>query len=153
MATVQLTMVSERWLDEVVLQGQITDADGERNDNYILPAGLGDVALMELMVDTGPLATVAPGFDLMGVRATIVGQSFNNDIIGVERWTKIGASILSLYISPDPLVLWRQTEPLQLQHPEMDTNAAPTGEIVVRVKVVRVRPIESPARGPIRLVR
>lgn len=155
MADVTLTLKSERWLDEVVLEGDTTNVGADAVHRYSLPAGLGDVALMELWFRSGAAATLVTAWDTLGMSGTIqTGGAFTNvDIVGVSRFFKAGALVLAAYMSPDPLVLWRQSEVLALELPELDTNGAPTDDHKVLIKVVRVRPIESPARGPVRLVR
>lgn len=120
---------------------------------FRLPAGLGDVAIMEIMLQTSALATKLASLVNVGGVAQITTGSAVADIVGEMRWANFSVSQFEAYISPDPLVLWRQDEFLQLSGPELDTNAAPTGDLVVLAKVVRVRPLEGAAAGPIRLVR
>jgi len=159
-ATTVLTLRAERWLDEVILFGAVADALGAAlSENFALPPGLGDVALMNLEIRGHAIDVVSTGVTpVRGVRAFILSSDASAivDNVGVEPWylTQDAANALELgcYMDPDALVLWRQNELLSLTSPEMDTDATPTGDIQVFAKCVRVRPIES-AIGPVRLVR
>lgn len=156
MATVTLVQTAERWLDEVILQATTADtAIADFGDFFLLPAGLGDVALIELYVEAVSLTAVpALAIPWMGVRAGIFGPdaSFFVDIIGVQPWYRTTtATAVAAYFSPDPLVLWRQNERLHLKGPDMDTGA--TGDLLVAAKVVRVRPLDPSTAQPLVLVR
>lgn len=160
MTAVVSTIASERWLDEVLLTGTAAaDAGGaDVSDTIALPAGLGDVAIMELMIDASPAATIVADAVLqnLGVRAAVISGdgSTTVDIVGVHRFYRQAAARAGCYISPDPLVLWRQGELLALTFPELDTNVSPTMDIAYKVKCVRVRPqIVSEQPQPLRLVR
>lgn len=154
MSDIQMTIASERWLDEVLLTGSWVNLDADRVDELILPATIGDVAVMEMEVSVNNIGTY-PTSLLKSVRALIVmaGSVQINDIIGTEEFREVGAGYLSAYISPDPLVIWRQSERLQLVFPELDVNVTPTADATVRVKVVRVSAVDTAVGGPIRLVR
>lgn len=155
MATVTLQLDSERWLDELLLQKRQTDGGGaDFNDLWALPSGLGDVAVIEVLVNCVNFATMVASPELLGAELAVVSADTTTvlDIIGTERWSKISADRLSVYFSPDPLVLVRQGETIRLRTPELDTNATPTADIDLYLKAVRVRPIEGAVRGPLRLV-
>lgn len=162
MATTAMVSSAERWLDEVLLLGSINDVLGATmTENFSLPAGLGDVAIMSLLVRGTNIATV-PGAATAarGCEAVIVSpdQATIVDYVGTSEWMARGGTLaafdsFSVSLDPDALTLWRQAELLVISSPEMDVNAAPTGDLRVYAKVVRVRPIEAPARGPVRLVR
>lgn len=152
-----MAVASERWLDEVLLLGSMANLDGQVSDFYALPPGLGDVAILWLeyrIVSIDVLATLGT----LGVRAEIASsnQAAVVDILGDDLFKTVenGANALGIVanIVPDALTLWRQSEWLHIVHPEMDTDATPTGDAALRVKVVRVRPTVE-ARQPVRLVR
>lgn len=148
-----LTVASERWLDEVVLTTSFVSGGADTNDTFSLPAGLGDVAIMEIELLVVSIATMVATPENLGVGALIQSAASGAiDFAGVSNWRKVSASRVMAWISPDPLCLWRQDELLQLQFPELDTNAAPTETSVVYIKCVRVRPLEGAPRAAIRLV-
>lgn len=163
MATTALTLNAERWLDEVLLLGQgPADVGGATLAEFFsLPAGLGDVAIMSCIirianVDAGPVAVITP----RGVSVRIFSRDAAKviDLVGVAPWllASDGANTLEFhaYLDPDALVLCRQDELISILSPEIDSDATPTGDLVVYFKCVRVRPIEAPAgQGPIQLVR
>lgn len=153
MATTQLTIASERWLDEVVLQALVADAvTGAVNELFSLPAGFGDCAIMSAhfratSVDVGPAAAASVP---RGVRAMVISQDGSSvvDTVGTSPWylTFDTATALQYQAELDPgaLVLWRQGELLSVASPEMDSDATPTGDLQAYVKVVRVRLVEQP---------
>jgi len=157
-ATIQSTLLSERWLDEIVIIATKTDIDAVQADEILLPAGLGDVAIMciDVRIQTiDVLTTTTP----LGVHAYITAGDNSGgvlDIAGVGEFlvTQNGANALALgaFIDPDALVLWRQHERLQLVYGEIDTDATPTADLRARIRAVRVRPQEG-APAPLRLVR
>lgn len=155
MATVNMTLLSERWLDEVVLLGNLTNMDGDQDNEFVPPAGLGDLAIMELLYFVLNIATILGSFHLYNLRGMVVNAAGSAvDIIGQHEFYQTGISNLRLttYLSPDPLVWLKEGERIQLVHAELDTNATPTADAQVYVKCVRVRPQEG-APQPIRLVR
>lgn len=156
MATVQTVISSERWLDEILLYGTVADGAGsDWSDALLLPPGLGDVAIMELLVLAETLATaVAIAEQSVVAQITSPGGSSTVDILGTGKWFRTQALRAAAYVSPDPLVLWHQDERLSIQSPELDSNASPTGDVFYYVKCVRVRPVLAAASNePIRLVR
>lgn len=157
MATLQSTIIAERWLDEVVLGAVSAAINGDYTDHVLLPPGIGDVAIMEVSIDASPLATGVAALELQGSRMAVFSYDGGTvvDIVGGNqdnRWSYRGGAAAHNYWSPDPLVLWRQGERLAIASPELDINATPTVVYVWRIKVVRIRPIEIPA-SPIQLVR
>lgn len=149
------SLISERWLDEILLLATDPNLNGDTATQISLPAGLGDVAIMEVLVDADTAATLMTGPELRGPRAVIINAAGTTvDIVGVSRWTQRELTVpsLSTYFSPDPLVLWRQNERLELKFQEVDTNASPTVDLAAYIKCVRVRPLEA-AGLPVQLVR
>lgn len=155
MATVAMTLLSERWLKEVVLIGQKANSDGQVSDLLTFPVGLGDLAIMELIIEGGSAATFLAAVAVpVGFCVSVVtpGGVSNVDIVGCAPAHKTGDARFNAYISPGPLVLWRQNEELLVTGPEMDTNATPTVDLTFLVKCVR---LEEPVRAQtqVRLVR
>lgn len=153
MATWATTLQAERWLDEVVLAGTATDVvQADFSELFSLPAGLGDVAIMEIYVRATGLTTPTANLELVGCSADVLSAdgATTLDIVGIQRWSKLSATIYGTYFSPDPLVLWRQPEKLRLFSVDMEGGTA--GDLAVFAKCVRVRPIEVSA-SPLQLVR
>lgn len=150
-----LTQISSRWNDIEMLQASVTDLNGDLDQDYTLPAGFGDCAIMEIYVRAEGFATLITTPELVGVGARVLttNSSAVVDIIGVSRWTRTGGALLAAYLSPDPLVLWRQNEVVRLQSWELDSDGAPTIDVHAHFKVVKVKPVESAALGPLQLVR
>lgn len=151
-----LTLLSERWLDEVLLVGIGTpDSGAPISDTFSIPSGLGDVAIMcvELSVTTIDVLT-ADAQD--GARITIVAGTSIVDLVGLAPFLTVSDTANALQrfalIVPDHLVLCRQGEVLSVVAPEQDTDATPTADWFIRVKAVRVRPKEG-VPSPLRLVR
>lgn len=162
MATTAAVIAAERWLDEVILRCNLpADVAGAAlSENISLPAGLGDVAIMSLTVrftsvDVGPAAASSVP---RGVRSMVLSADASTvlDVVGTAPvyLTYDVATTLQYqaFIDPDALVLWRQSELVDVAGPEMDSDATPTGDVIVWIKCVRVRPIEAPI-GPVQLVR
>lgn len=151
-----MIILSERWLDEVMLQGQVLNVDGALAEFFTLPAGLGDVAIMEAEAAWSDILTAVALTVSLAARARVITASGNVvDILGISEVKQVyDATQYGVYWSPDPLVLWRQDEQFAINSPEFDSNAAPTADLTVRIKAVRVRPtVGQEARRPIRLVR
>lgn len=157
MTAIQSAILDERWLDEVLLgaTGLADSAGADTVDTIILPEGIGDVALMEFGIYVSPIATMHANPQNLGGVAFITNTGGGTfiDIVGQIEWRASAATRIWGYCSPDPLVLWRQHERLQLEYPELDTNAVPTGDVLYRIKVVRVRPQVDTHGAPLRLVR
>lgn len=151
MAVIQLVVLAERWLDQVILYGTTADGVGaDFSDTLVMPAGLGDVALMEMQVLIGGITTAIDPAN-KGMRADVNTVASLVDIIGMAQIYSTGATRMGAYFSPDPLVLVRQEERIGVTGPDLETTA--TGDAHYYVKCVRVRPKEEPAAGPVRLVR
>lgn len=158
-----MTNIAERWLDVCILSsGTLADVGGAAmGETFLLPAGFGDCALMSVhaivqTVDVGPVAapTVPNGVRFM---ITNVDGSTYADPVGCAPWYRCfdgtNSVLYQAVVDPDALVLWKQGERLTMNAPELDSDATPTGDLVVIAKVVRVRPIESGIVQPIQLVR
>lgn len=161
MAVTVLGVLAERWVDTVVLSAAVADAAGASMvEDFTLPVGIGDVAIMSVhvlvtAVATAPLAgTVARGTQFV-IRSP--DGSSVVDLVGLAEWFQTadvaGAARFDAWCDPGALVLWRQGESLRLVSSEMDRDVAPTGDLNVRVKVVRVKPQLAAGRGSSQLVR
>lgn len=156
MATLTGTVKAERWNDVVLIQA--SDPDGADTDSSnVIPNnfGIGDLAVMEIMVIALGITTMIADavFAQIGMLVKVLSADglTNIDIVGVEGFKKNSATAVAAYFSPDPLVLWRMGELLTFEGADLDTGT--TADFLYLVKAVRVRPIESAARGPVRLVR
>lgn len=156
MATTVMTRLSERWLDEVLLHGRIVNTIGAAFAEFFrLPEGIGDVAIMEAQIDAFNIASLPASIADWGLIAQVVSsdETTTLDILGNPKLLQTGTLRLGAYISPDPLVLWRAAERVLIQGPELDDDAAPTGDLDVFIKVVRIPQAEQETKRPIRLVR
>lgn len=148
MATTTLTLTGERWLDQVVLSASVADVAGAAlSESFLLPAGLGDVAIMSLHARVDNIDVIATLTNLAAA-ATIVTPDASTVVerLGPAKWyeTQNAANDLEAQCTwdPDALVLWRQGEILNVTSSELDTDATPTADLRIFVKAVRVRPIE-----------
>lgn len=155
MATVVTTLKAERWLDEILIEGGVANATGVQANDFSLPVGIGDVAIMSVDYRITGITTL-PTITNLGVLMTVVSQPSGQpvDIIGSAPFRQVyegaAAIIVAAYLDPDALVLWRYGEYVQCATPIMDSGN--TGDIAVRFKCVRIRPVES-APMPLQLVR
>lgn len=148
-----MTLISERWLDEVVLSGAISNIDGDQDNEFVPPSGLPDLALMELLYFVLNVATKATITEFAARTMIVNAAGSAVDIAGVDKFRSLGAARFGFYCSPDPLVLMRQGERLQIIHDELDTNATAAADVILYAKFVRVRNEERQPTGPIQLVR
>lgn len=156
MAEDRLSLSAERWLDQVMLTKSKSAIDGDQADTWLLPVGIGDVALMEMMVEVASIATLVGSVEMVGVQLMVLNAAADTvrDIAGVERWVRTGAATIAAYLSPDPLVLVRQDEKFLIRFGEVDTNVTPTGVLQIFAKVVRVKQVPAVEMiGGIQLVR
>lgn len=154
MAVMAGVISSERWLDQVIVTGSTLNlVTGDQSHSLTLPAGSNDLAIMEIAVFVDGMTTVSANPELRGVYCDVIDQANAvRDIVGVQRWTSFQALSIGTYFSPDPLVLWRQGESLRFLFGTVE-SAGFTGDLAVRAKCVRVRPIETPSSRAVRLVR
>lgn len=155
MADIQGTLASERWLDEFIVLWSKSNVGADTSDKLLMPAGVGDAALMELMVIVVDTATILADAVLAQTGLFVFVQTAVSsvDFAGVAKFYRASATRLAAYLSPDPLVQVKSGEVLNIQYPELDTNASPTDDHSIYGKFVRVSSTERAVRGPIRLVR
>lgn len=156
MAIATIPLTAQRWLDEVMFSQDVVNSVGGTffSEQFRLPVGEGDVAIMEMLVTGFSLATVVvlPADIATAISVLSADALTVVDFVGVYPFYRVSSDEVRAYASPDPLVLWRQGELLTVNGPELDINVTPTGDLNVTVKCVRVRPGE-PSRGAIQLVR
>lgn len=158
MATTVLTLTAERWLDEVILTASVADVAGAAiSESFLLPAGLGDVAIMCAYARIDNIDVLVDLTNLAAAAAIVTADSSTVvERLGPARWfeTQDVANDLEAQCAWDPtaLVLWRQSEILNITSSEIDTDATPLGDLRIFVKAVRVRPVAS-APAQVRLVR
>lgn len=154
-----MALGAERWLDQLVLRATVADvAIADIAENFVAPAGLDDLAILSINVGITNVGTVpATATVARGAKAVILSQDGSSivDLVSVEEFKATGGVAAAFtrfdaHLDPDALTLWRRGELIQVSAPEMDLGA--TGDLVVLVKAVRVRPIEE-AEQPIQLVR
>lgn len=153
-----MTLVSERWLDEIVLLGVKSDIDAAQNDIWFAPLGIGDLAIMSLQVRVQTVDVLSTTVRL-GVEAYVVTKGGGNpvvDLLGCEPFNVVENTTNSLsvaaYIDPSALALFRQTEGILVTFGEIDTDATPTADLRIRVKCVRIPARQEPG-APLQLVR
>lgn len=140
MASVSAILRSDRAANQSVLSADDTNVDGALNTIISLPVGFGDVLVLNAQVQAVNIATLFTIAD-QGVHWQLLDSAAGlaRDFLGSSPWLKKGALALTSYIDPDQLVVWRETEQLQLQADEIDTNATPTADVVVLIRVRRLR--------------
>lgn len=132
----------------VLLNAATVNKDGETSVSFALPAGLGDCYVLDLAVWVANTATLATLDGSQGALGRIVdANGLGIDFIGVGPIRSIGATHAAFQITPDAPVLWKEGESLNLKCMELDTNASPTGDWLI---YVRVQPTREPTARPAR---
>lgn len=145
--------MSDRWLDEVILQATVANVGIDDEYRVLAPADEQDLAIMNAMVGVIQITTMVASINDWGVVFTVLSAAPSVvDLGNTARFVKTSAAEAYCSLDPDALVLWRKGEKVALSIPEIDTNASPTGDVYIRFKCVRVRPIEG-APLPLQLVR
>lgn len=147
-----LVLKSDRYLNTAVLLGDAANTDGDTDWLLTVPAGVGDCLVLELAVFGFPaFATLATTPFQFGIFAGIVGVSDTSfvDLIGTAMqpgaWSPYAGTvaaptgIVSQTLKPDSGVLCKDGERIRILFPEFDTNAAPTADWQVIIKVQRLR--------------
>jgi hypothetical protein len=137
-----MTNVGERPAGTSIVYGTATDINNDQALNYELPLGFPDCLILELILQISSIATmmVTPEFHgpVIWVVSTIDGGV--RDLLGTERWVRslTPSTGLVAHLKPDQPALLRRTESLQLVFAEVDTNATPTADLNVYVRVRRL---------------
>lgn len=154
MADRQLTLRSERIAEVQLYVATIADyaiADGDA-DMWLLPANAPDIMIMEILLQASVIQTPIALTEL-GAAAFIFDPASATpiDFVGTGKWWKVSATSALCLISPDPLVLMRKNERLNLKTPDLDTGT--TADMTVYVKGARLHEVVTNWPQPIRLVR
>lgn len=148
----------QRWLDTVIVRGSLSNIDGEQANTLALPADLGNVAIMDILLTVSQIDVVLANPELYGVSAFIMsaGGAIPVDFVGSARFQRTQTTANSIevdaHIEPDHLIEWKEGELLYIFWPELDTDATPTADATVYVRVAKV-PAKDRSTGPIQLVR
>lgn len=144
-ATSALTRHSDRWRDQVILRGTAANLDNANLLDFTLPAGFGDCLLLEAYVYVDAIDVLGAAGDNEGVRVTLYDSAgaTDRDIVDCPRWTLIDDTANALAIMahaiPDEIIFWRENERLRLYTGEIDTDATPTADLIVWVRVQQLR--------------
>lgn len=119
-------------------------AIGNHSETFSLPTGFGDCTLWQIGVlfTNGEVAMTAVAD--AGIAAYIydLAALTERDIVGAERFIKIfdgaGTSAWIVSFNPPEALLWRFSERLALHFPSPDTDATPTIDMQLRVRVGRM---------------
>lgn len=132
-----------------VVSGSALSGGGPTSFTMGLPAGMGDVLLIDCMAIISGIATVAPLIEEMGAAwAITTPDGTRRSIVGVGRLLQ--NSVDQVVTSPEKMMLpflWRAEEFLFLSVPEVDTNASPTAGWNVWARVVRARQMGAQSAG------
>lgn len=145
-----ITIRANRAADQAIYEQRTTDMDGDQNLILALPAGEPPCLVLEIQMDVLTFATMAVTPYEFGAEGFIIDVAGNPvDFLGVGKWYPIAGTLaaesrMALWLRPDQPALWRVGERLQLLHPELDTNAAPTLD---REVYIRVRRLPAPYVG------
>lgn len=138
--TTLMTNRSSRFRGVTTLRGVQLNVDGDQAENFQLPVGFGDCLLQAVHVNVSDAATLVTAWETLGANALLVNP--NGDVlvgVGSEYWRKGTATSLACKIwLPFPMI-WYSTEELRLVYSEVDTNVAPTADVVVTAEVIRLR--------------
>lgn len=148
MAAPSTTVRSDRALEQVVLQGNELNVDGDKVVGWTLPTGFGDCVLLNVFVGVNSIATMMADSTTKGPTVYLWDATGYADVVGTEPWTLRAADGVSAFIDPDQAVFWREGELLYTAFPEADANAAPTGDLQVVFKVRRLRQLGAVPRQP-----
>lgn len=140
--------------------GYLADVAGAPiSEEFSVPVALGDLAIMSVSVGVELVTTVpAASTSVRGVRVTVTSSDGASvvDVVGSAEFLQVNDGAVTIgydaFVDPQALCLLRNNERVRVTAPEMDSNASPTGDLRIRVKAVRVRPLEGAVSGPIRLV-
>lgn len=132
---------AEQW---VLDDSSLANIDGDIATGINMPASFGDCLLLDAMVTVSNIATMRAAPMDAGVRLTIQTPAGTIiDYIGVARWHQVGATRLCAYFDPMQIRYIRAEEQIAIFFEEVDTNATPTADLAIHLRVRRIR--ESPS--------
>lgn len=140
MGAITLAIRSEREQDIVTLRGVESNVDGPLATLATLPAGFGDCYLLSASVDCASIATLMTDPEQNGPMTYFGISNAVQDILDSSRWTRKDAALQVTYELEEPR-LWREGEVFGVEAAEVDTNAVPTVDVIVLVRVRRRRNI------------
>lgn len=137
------TRVVDRAFEEAILNGAVSNVDGDVDAEFQLPAGFGDCALLEASAVVTSIATLVALTNLSGPCFRLLDAPAGNivDVAFEGKWTLFKAGAVVCRASPDQVQFWREQETLRVSFPEIDSNVSPTADLDVVVKVRRLRPM------------
>lgn len=142
MVALAMAVGEDRARGVTVLIGTVANVDGNQFLEAALPVGFGDVQILDIVVRADRLATLMVNAQQCGPAVVVTRGGVVVDSMGEKLWVRYAEGInscLSAKLDFDRPVLWRQDEVLLVQFEEVDTNAAPTGDVTVIVAVERMR--------------
>lgn len=148
-----LAAKSDRYGDVVVLATSGLNVGSSQSQLHELPPGFGDCLVLEACLTMQTVATPNVGTDLgvaiLVVRAATGAYDSGIDFVGSGRAVRAAdelvTGVFQAVVQPDGPVLLKQDEFLWARWAEFDTNAVPTGDWELLVKVQRLR---TPAPAP-----
>ena len=149
MADRQLAIRSEREGGQAVLAATVANIDGAQADQLVTPAGFGDSYIIRAGIYVTNIATLMTNPQQNGPSGWLleVGGNFA-DFLFSELWVT-GYAGLTLSAVWQPLIapLWCDSEKVQVEYAEVDTNAAPTADVTYLLLVQRRRNMPSEFAG------
>lgn len=142
MGAIALAVRSDRELDIVTLRGVESNVDGPLATLASLPAGFGDCYLLSASVDCASIATLMTDPEQNGPMTYLGISNQVQDILDSSRWTRKDAALQVTYELEVPR-LWKDGEVFGVEAAEVDTNAVPTVDVIVLVRVLRRRNVGS----------
>lgn len=139
MAAVTLAIRSEREFGDAVLVGTDANVDGAVQTVLSLPDGFGDCYIRRVLVNARQIATMMATPELFGPGMALVSGGLGRDFLTSLRWNRSYTLELAAAFEPLLAIQWQASETLNVDADEVDTNVAPTVDIVVYVLVRRIR--------------
>lgn len=136
-----LTVLSDRQSSVTVLHELFSDIDGDQAKALTLPSGFGDCAILHVGVWVAAVATMRANPEIAGPSLILLtpGATANLDPVGEARWVQFSATAVQASVEPYRPVYWQQQEELGMYFAEVDTNATPTADLRVFIRVRRLR--------------
>lgn len=137
----------------VVLREVTSNLDGGQDITSGLPAGFGDLIVLDVFYLVQEIATIMSNPELQGPRCQVsenAGGQFV-DFVGNGRWVRhdsaAGQVRMSCWIHPRQPTFVRETESLLSEFSEVDTNATPTADLYLYVRGRRLRDVTARERA------
>lgn len=140
--SIALVAYSDRAAEQVTLRATKADLNGDQGEFFTLPSGFGDCLIIDASVKITAIATFMANPELAGPFIQLFDSeaaASPRDIAFSKRWIRYNATALGAYLTPDQLQMWKGDEAIRLDFMEVDTNAAPTADLELMIKVRRIR--------------